>query len=114
MAEKPKAEIKDFEHLDIRTGTIVEIHDFPEARKPAYQLRIDFGEDGEKQSSAQLTEYYSKEDLLNKQVIAIINFPPKQIGPFVSECLVLGIEGNENGVVLLQPEWPVKNGSKVG
>ena len=108
------ATFSDFEKLDIRTGTIVKVDDFPEARKPAYKLSIDFGVAGIKQSSAQITGRYSKSDLLNKQVIAVINFPPKQIGPMVSECLVLGVEGTGNGVVLLQPDMPAKNGLKIG
>ena len=104
----------DFEKIDIRCGTIIEVKDFEKARKPAYQLRIDFGTEGIKQSSAQITHYYYKEDLINKQVIAIINFPPKQIANFFSECLVLGIYDENNQVILLQPERAVKNGQKIG
>lgn len=104
----------DFEQFDIRVGTIIEVMDFPEARKPAWKLKVDFGEQGIRQSSAQITALYKKEDLLNKQVIAITNFPPRQIGKFMSEVLVLGIYGNNNEVVLLQPERPVTNGSKIG
>lgn len=104
----------DFEKIDIRTGTIVEVSDFPKARKPAYKLRIDFGELGIKNSSAQITKFYSKELLTGKQVIAVVNFPPKQIADFQSECLVLGVYTNENHVVLLQPERPVANGWKIG
>jgi len=102
-----------FEQLDIRAGTIVEVEDFPEAQKPAYQLKIDFGEMGILQSSAQVTELYSKETLLNKQVMAIVNFPPKQIANFTSECLVLGVY-HQDGVVLLKPDQAVENGNKVG
>lgn len=109
-----EAAFADFEKLDIRAGTIVGVEDFPEAHKPAYKLKIDFGEAGIKQSSAQITEQYNKDDLMHKQVIAIINFPPKQIGPFVSECLVLGVEGTGKGVILLQPDMPVKNGLPIG
>jgi tRNA-binding protein len=105
----------DFEKIEMRTGTIIEVNDFPKARKPAYKLTIDFGEDlGLKRSSAQVTAHYSKEDLLNRKVIAVVNFPPKQIADFVSECLVLGIYDENNDVILLQPERNVKNGMKVG
>lgn len=105
---------EDFEKVDIRTGTILEVNDFPGARKPAYQLSIDFGELGIKRSSAQITALYSKEALIGKQVIAVVNFPVKQIANFFSECLVLGVYNENNDVVLLQPTLPVKNGSKVG
>ena len=104
----------DFEKLDIRTGTIIDVHDFPEARNPAWKLTIDFGPLGIKRSSAQITKLYGKEDLLGKQVIAVVNFPPKQIGPFISECLVMGVLGDDKEVVLLQPERQVENGSRIG
>jgi tRNA-binding protein len=104
----------DFEKLDIRAGTIVEVNDFPEARNPAYQLVIDFGKLGTKKSSAQITKLYDKENLLNKQVIAVVNFSPKQIGKFMSECLVLGVVGADKEVTLLQPEQTVINGLKIG
>lgn len=104
----------DFEKIDIRSGTILEVNDFPGARKPAYQLRIDFGELGIKRSSAQITTLYKKEDLIGRQVIAVVNFPVKQIANFFSECLVLGVYNENNDVVLLQPSLPVKNGSKIG
>lgn len=104
----------DFEKVDIRVGTIMEVTDFPKAKKPAYQIRIDFGELGEKQSSAQVTGLYDKESLLGKQVVAIVNFPPKQIANFFSECLVLGVYTDKNDVVLLQPERQVGNGWKIG
>ena len=104
----------DFEKIDIRSGTIVEVSDFPKARKPAIKLKIDFGELGIKQSSAQITKFYNKESLLGSQVIAIVNFPPKQIADFFSECLVLGIYTDEKDVVLLRPDQPVGNGWKVG
>ncbi len=104
---------EDFSKLDIRAGTIVTVDDFPEAKKPAYKLTIDFGELGTKRSSAQITTLYSKEDLLNKQIVAVVNFPPKQIGPFVSECLVLGVY-SKDGVVLLRTERVVGNGEPVG
>jgi tRNA-binding protein len=104
----------DFEKVDIRVGTVIEVNDFPEARKSAYKLQIDFGELGIKQSSAQITAFYSKESLLNKHVIAVVNFAPKRIAGFMSECLVLGIYTAEKDVVLLQPERPVQNGWKIG
>ena len=104
----------DFEKVDMRIGTIISIEDFPKARKPAYKLKIDFGEFGIKQSSAQVTDLYSKEDLLNKQIIAVVNFPPKQIANFLSECLVMGIYSEDNSVVLLQPERKTTNGMRIG
>jgi len=104
----------DFEKVDMRAGTIVSVDDFPEARKPAYKLKIDFGEFGIKQSSAQITGLYSKEDLLNKQIIAVVNFPPKQIANFLSECLVMGVYAKDNSVVLLQPERKTTNGMRIG
>lgn len=105
---------EDFEKLDIRCGTILEAVDFINAKKPAYQLIIDFGESGIKKSSAQITKLYSKEELNGKQVIAVVNFPVKQIANFFSECLVLGVYDENGDVVLLQPSMPVKNGSKAG
>jgi tRNA-binding protein len=104
----------DFSRIDIRVGTITEVSDFPKAKKPSFQLKIDFGELGIKQSSAQITAFYNKGDLLNKQVVAVVNFPPKQIANFFSECLVLGVYTDKNDVVLLQPERMVKNGAKIG
>lgn len=103
---------EDFSKLDLRVGTIIEVNDFPEARNPAYQLKIDFGDLGIKKSSAQITTLYKKDDLLNKQIIANINFPKKQIGKFMSECLVLGAV-NGKDVTLLSPEINVKNGSVI-
>jgi tRNA-binding protein len=105
---------EDFEKIDIRTGTIIEVSDFPKARKPSYQLTIDFGELGIKRSSAQITHHYKKEDLLNRQIVAVVNFPPKQIATFFSECLVLGVYDEDSNVVLLQPAKQVKNGLKIG
>jgi tRNA-binding protein len=104
----------DFEKVEMRVGTILEVKDFPEARKPAYQLVIDFGEEiGIRKSSAQITKRYSKEDLIGKQIVAVVNFPKKQIGTFMSECLVLGsVNGDE--VVLLAPDLKVENGLRVG
>jgi tRNA-binding protein len=104
----------DFEKIDIRTGTILEVDDFPNAKKPAYQLTIDFGELGIKRSSAQITALYNKEEIIGKQVIAVVNFPPKQIANFFSECLILGVYNEDNDVVLLHPSLTVKNGSKIG
>ncbi len=104
----------DFEKIDIRVGTITEVSDFPKAKKPSYQLKIDFGELGVKQSSAQITTYYQKPDLIGKQVVAVVNFPPKQIANFFSECLVLGIYTDKKDVVLLQPDQKVENGWKIG
>ena len=105
----------DFEKIDIRLGTVIEVTDFPKARKPAYKLKIDFGPElGIKQSSAQITAHYSKEDLLKRQVVAVVNFPPKQIADFISECLVLGIYDTNNDVILLKPDKPSANGQKIG
>ena len=104
----------DFEKIDIRAGTIIDAHDFPSAKKPAWQLSIDFGELGIKKSSAQITSLYTKEELPGKQVVAVVNFPVKQIGNFFSECLVLGVYNENHNVVLLQPSITVKNGNKVG
>jgi len=105
----------DFEKIDIRTGTVIEVHDFPKARKPAFKLVIDFGSEiGQRRSSAQITTHYTREDLLNLQIIAVVNFPPKQIADFVSECLVLGVYDENKDVILLQPGKPVINGMKIG
>lgn len=104
---------EEFTNLDIRLGTITEVNDFPKAKKPAYQLTIDFGELGYKKSSAQITNLYSKKDLLNKQVLAVINFKPRQIANFISECLVLGVYNTDGNVVLLRPSKTVKNGEQV-
>ncbi|MBS1621236.1 MAG: tRNA-binding protein [Bacteroidetes bacterium] len=104
----------DFQKIDIRVGTIISVTDFPKARKPAYRLTIDFGDLGQKKSSAQLTAIYTKDELQNRQVIAIVNFLPKQIADFISECLVLGIYDENNSVILLQPERKVSNGLKIG
>ena len=104
----------DFEKINIRVGTILEVNDFPEARKPAYQLHIDFGKEiGVLKTSAQITQRYSKEDLLNRQIVAVVNFPKKQIGKFMSECLVLGAVEKEGDVVLLHPDFKVENGTAI-
>jgi|SRR6478735_3591251 len=105
---------QDFEKIDIRCGTIIEVNDFANARKPAYQLTIDFGIHGIKRSSAQITHHYTKEALINKQVVAVMNFPVKQIANFFSECLVLGVYDEADNVVLLQPDKTVSNGMKIG
>lgn len=104
----------DFEKVDIRCGTIIAVEAFPKAKKPAYQITIDFGPMGIKKSSAQITKYYDADSLLKKQVIAVVNFPVKQIANFYSECLVLGLYDDVNEVVLLHPERSVPNGSKMG
>lgn len=105
----------DFEKVEMRVGTVIEINDFPEARNPAFQLKIDFGvEIGILKTSAQITKRYLKEDLINKQIVAVVNFPKKQIGKFMSECLVLGAMGNENDIVLLSPDFKVENGLRIG
>ncbi|MFM2145380.1 MAG: hypothetical protein RL732_216 [Bacteroidota bacterium] len=105
---------QDFEKVDIRVGTIMEVSDFPKANKPAYQLKIDFGPLGILQSSAQITRFYEKEQLVGKQVIAVVNFPPKQIANFFSQCLVLGVYTDEKDVVLVHPDRNVANGWKIG
>jgi tRNA-binding protein len=105
----------EFEKVEMRIGTLLEVNDFPEARKPAYQLVIDFGNEiGIKKSSAQITKRYSKEDLIGKQIVAVVNFPKKQIGNFRSECLVLGSVGTENDIVLLTSDLKVENGLRIG
>ncbi|HVI48879.1 MAG TPA: tRNA-binding protein [Chitinophaga sp.] len=105
----------DFEKIEMRVGTILEANDFPKARNPAYQLLIDFGPElGLKKSSAQITRLYQKEELIGKQIIAVVNFPPKQIATFMSECLVLGVVGDDKEVVLLKPDKPAKNGQRIG
>ena len=105
-------QFEDFTRVDLRVGTIVEVNDFPEARRPAFQLKIDFGDLGVKKTSAQITTIYKKEDLLNKQIVAVVNFPKKQIANFMSECLVVGAV-KEKDVFLLNPEQKVPNGTCV-
>jgi len=105
---------QDFEKVDIRVGTIVSVDDFPEARKPAYKLVIDFGaEIGIKKSSAQITKHYTKEDLIGRQVVGVVNFPPKQIGPYISEVLTLGLPDENGDVILLAPTKNVPKGGKM-
>ena len=103
----------EFEKADIRTGTIVAAEAFPQARKPAYKLTIDFGEFGTKRTSAQLTALYTLDELVGKQVVAVVNFPPKQIATFISECLVLGAVADDGSVTLLQPERHTLNGLRI-
>ena len=108
------ATFDDFMKLDIRVGTIIEVVDFDKARKPAYKLKIDFGNEiGIKNSSAQITEVYKKEDLVGKQILGVVNFPPKQVADFISEVLVLGTYSKQ-GVVLIKPDEKVENGDKLG
>ncbi len=104
----------DFAKLDIRVGTVIEVKDFPKALRPSYQLWIDFGELGIKKSSAQITAHYTKDMMKDRQVIAVVNFPVKQIANFHSECLVLGVIGTDQSVILLQPSQTVENGCKIG
>lgn len=105
----------DFEKIELRAGTVVAAELFPEARKPAYKLKVDFGpEIGIKQSSAQITVHYQPEELLGRQVLAVVNFPSKRIGPFLSECLVCGFYREDGSVILAVPDQPVPNGAKLG
>ena len=104
----------DFEKVEICAGTVIDVTDFPNARKPAYQLTIDFGEHGLKRSSAQITHHYSKDELKGKQIVAVINFPVKQIANFFSECLVLGVYDENKEVILLTPDKKVQNGGRIG
>lgn len=111
---KPEITFEDFNKVDIRVGTIIEVSDFPKAKKPAYQLTIDFGDLGIKKSSAQITQLYPKNELLNKQVLAIVNFKKKQIANFISECLVLGVENDKKEIVLLKASNPsIKKGEQI-
>lgn len=108
-------EWSDFEKVELRIGTIIDVEDFPEARKPAYKIKVDFGiEIGVKKSSAQITDIYEKEKLIGTQVLAVVNFPPRQIGPIRSQCLITGFYREDGAVVLARPEFPVPNGTKLG
>lgn len=104
----------DFTKVEMRVGTIIHAEVFQEAKIPAYKVTIDFGEIGIKKTSAQITKLYQPEDLIDKQVVAVVNFPPKQIANFMSECLILGVVGEENLVSLLSPNHKMKNGLKIG
>ncbi|MBM3218082.1 MAG: tRNA-binding protein [Candidatus Rokubacteria bacterium] len=104
----------DFEKVDMRVGIVLDAEPFPEARRPALKLRIDFGPLGVKRSSAQITDRYRPDELVGRRVIAVVNFPPKQIGPFVSEVLVLGAYGETGDVILLRPDFEVSPGAKIG
>jgi tRNA-binding protein len=107
-------EWEDFAKIDIRIGTIMEVNDFPKAKKPAYQITIDFGGLGIKKSSAQIKHLYEPDQLIGRQIMAVVNFPPKQIANFFSECLILGVYTDKNEVVLVGPERAVQNGWKIG
>ena len=111
---KPEISWSDFEKLDIRIGTIISASDFKRAKNPSYQIEIDFGELGTKKSSAKITDLYDKEDLIGKQIIAIVNFPKKQIANFFSECLILGVIGENKEITILSTTLPVKNGLPIG
>ncbi|WP_426476646.1 tRNA-binding protein [Chryseobacterium sp. CBSDS_008] len=115
MTVKPDITWADFEKIDIRCGTIISVNDFEKAKNPSYQLEIDFGDLGIRKSSAQITSLYEKEGLIGKQILAVVNFPKKQIANFLSECLVLGLYGEDKkDVTLLTPSLPTKNGMQVG
>ncbi|GAB5408209.1 MAG: tRNA-binding protein [Balneolaceae bacterium] len=106
---------QEFEKVELRVGTIIVAEDFPEARKPAYKLKVDFGEEiGIRKSSAQITDHYTRKELIGKQIIGIVNFPSKQIGPFISECLVTGFYDEKSHVVLAIPDKEIENGVKMG
>lgn len=106
---------QEFEKVELRVGTIVTVEPFPEARKPAYKLTVDFGpEIGHKRSSAQITAHYTADELKGRQVVGVVNFPPKRIGPFMSECLITGFYREDGTVILAVPDKPVKDGAKLG
>jgi tRNA-binding protein len=106
---------QDFEKVELRVGTVVKAEPFPEARKPAYKLTVDFGpEIGERRSSVRITAHYALDELVGRQVVGVVNFPPKRIGPFLSECLITGFYREDGSVVLAVPDKPVPNGAKLG
>ena len=114
MTQTPETDFDTFLNVDIRTGTIIDVQDFPEARKPAYKLKVDFGDEiGVKKSSAQITDLYSKQDLMGKQIAAVVNFPPRQIGPVMSEILTLGFHNADGHVVLFSPDSETPNGARL-
>jgi tRNA-binding protein len=114
QGDAPVATIEDFDRLDIRVGTIVEVSPFPEARKPAYRMTIDFGPElGQRQSSAQITVHYKPDQLVGRQVLAVMNFPPRRIGPFESQVLTLGVPDEDGAVVLLRPDFRVPDGGRM-
>jgi tRNA-binding protein len=115
MKQKPTIDWSDFEKVDMRLGTVISCEIFPEARKPAYKMNIDFGDEiGVRKSSAQITDHYQPEEMIGKQVIAVVNFAPKQIGPFMSECLVLGCYAADGSVILIRADQAMVNGSILG
>ncbi len=114
MSVRPPVLPSDFDAVDIRVGVVTDAREFPEARRPAYRLWIDFGPLGLKRASAQITRHYQPEQLIGRHVIAVVNFPPRQVGPFLSEVLVLGAYDAEGAVVLLEPERAVAPGSRIG
>jgi tRNA-binding protein len=110
----PQIDWNDFQKVELRIGTIIEVEDFPEARKPAWKLTVDYGDEiGVRRASAQITDLYSEKELVGKQVLGVVNFPPKQIGPFMSECLVTGFVQADGSVVLAVPDKPVANGLRL-
>lgn len=110
----PRIDWNDFQKVELRIGTIIEVEEFPEARNPAWKLTVDFGEEtGVRRASAQITDLYSEKELFGKQILGVVNFPPKQIGPFMSECLVTGFVQADGSVVLAVPDKPVANGLRL-
>ena len=114
MSEERPLSWREFMRVDLRVGTIVDVKDFPEARNPAYRIWVDFGSEGVMKTSAQITERYRPDELMGRQVIAVINFPEKQIANFMSECLITGVTGMDEGVVLIAPDQKVPNGLRIG
>jgi tRNA-binding protein len=114
ISDKNTIEWSDFSKIEMRIGTVLSCEKFEKARNPAYKMTIDFGEFGIRKTSAQITKLYQPENIIGKQIIAVLNFPPKQIANIMSECLILGGVGEENNVTLIQPERKTKNGTKIG